>query len=289
MWVSETTLPLRFISHNIRYAASNLADGERPWPMRAPRVVTQLRFHVRHVPTAFICLQEVLHEQLQDVLQGLNRDNEEWSYIGVGRDDGSEAGEYSPIFFRPAIWSLKQFATLWLSPTPSVPSKGWDAGSIRLLTIGLFQHRETGQHLVVMNTHLDNEGSVAREEAAKIIIDEASRWMHEHSLPVVLTGDMNSTESQEAYQILTSKSSPFKDLKRLCNLSDVYGWKNTWTGFDGKGAGEGLKRIDFIFCDTSDRWDVNGHAVLDNCFDDSVYLSDHRAVVGDLCIRSRKR
>jgi hypothetical protein len=71
---------------------------------------------------SFICMQEVLHNQLIDIQTGLGS---EWSYIGVGRDDGKEAGEYSPIFYRKGIWEVEKWRTVWLSETPDVPGKGW--------------------------------------------------------------------------------------------------------------------------------------------------------------------
>lgn len=33
------------------------------------------------------------------------------------------------------------------------------------------------------------------------------------------------------------------------------------------------------------RWEVQGYAVLPNLFDDTVYISDHRAVVGDVLLK----
>ena len=39
--------------------------------------------------------QEVLVEQLHDMLEQLPT----YNYIGVGRDDGKEAGEYAAIFY----------------------------------------------------------------------------------------------------------------------------------------------------------------------------------------------
>jgi hypothetical protein len=46
-----------------------------------------------------LCLQEVLHSQLLYILSVLSG----WTYIGVGRDDGLKAGEYSPIIYRPSL------------------------------------------------------------------------------------------------------------------------------------------------------------------------------------------
>ena len=80
--------------------------------------------------------------------------------------------------------------------------------------------------------------------------------------------------------------------------------------FDGKGDGAGrTNKIDFIHLTkeaahgsgdgvgemihgdepgnrSQAQWAARGYAVLPNRFDDGVYLSDHRAVVGDVSLMS---
>jgi len=92
-------------------------------------VIAQYLHETRFVPGALLGLQEVLHSQLHDILDGLNQHSEptDWEYIGVGRDDGKEGGEMSPILYRSSVYRLIKFTNLWLSETPDVPSKGWDA------------------------------------------------------------------------------------------------------------------------------------------------------------------
>jgi hypothetical protein len=139
---TKTELPLRILTHNIRYATSSPFKGELPWDDRKQPLLNELLFNTRN-QDAFICLQEVLHNQLVDVLSGLNQhsstvpkrasETQQWEYIGVGRDDGHKAGEYSPIFYQPSVWQLRHWENVWLSKTPNKPSKGWDAASIRIL------------------------------------------------------------------------------------------------------------------------------------------------------------
>ena len=50
-----------------------------------------------------------------------------YDYIGVGRDDGKEKGEHSAIFYRTDKFDVIEKGDFWLSETPDVPSKGWDA------------------------------------------------------------------------------------------------------------------------------------------------------------------
>lgn len=273
-------LPIRLLTHNIRYATHSPFKGEELWTVRAPRLINELSYNTLHNPEAFICLQEVLHSQLIDILNTLNgkySGQDEWASIGVGREDGQSAGEFSPILYRPAIWELKDFQTLWLSETPDRPSKGWDASSTRILTMGFFEHKESGKHLVAMNTHMDDQGSIARLEGAKLIVRTMEKL---GPTPIFLAGDFNSEPDEEAYGVLNSSGSPVHDLRDSISSTTRYGDENTFTGF-GYGK-EPVKRIDFLFLTKGSHWNPQGYAVLANKFEDGVYNSDHRAVVGDV-------
>ena len=92
-----------------------------------------------------IALQEVLHGQLVDIHSTLNQNSpNRWQYIGVGRDDGITAGEYSPIFYNTEIHELISWRYFWLSDTPDKPGRGWDASSIRICTVGRFGFKTPG-------------------------------------------------------------------------------------------------------------------------------------------------
>jgi endonuclease/exonuclease/phosphatase family metal-dependent hydrolase len=276
------TLPIRLLSHNIRYATNSPFKGEELWPVRAPRLINELRYNTLHNPEALLCLQEVLHNQLVDVLDHLNDkalEQDQWAYIGVGREDGKTSGEYSPILYRPSTWKLMRFRTLWLSETPDRPSKGWDAASTRILTIGYFEHVQSGKELVALNTHMDHRGSKARLEGAKLIVDTIHKL---GSIPVFLAGDFNSEPHEEAYQVLNASASPVQDLRESIPATLRYGDENTFTGFGYEDEPE--KRIDFLFLGKGSTWKAEGYAVLANKFEDGVYNSDHRAVVGDMLL-----
>ncbi|KAL4931931.1 endonuclease/exonuclease/phosphatase family protein [Aspergillus undulatus] len=301
-------IPLRVLTHNIRYATSSPFKGERPWGKRAPRLLNELRYNTRN-QDAFICLQEVLDNQLIDILSGLNsndsdaretatRDsNQTWAYIGVGRDDGYKAGEYSPILYRLSVWELRHWETVWLSETPEIPSKSWDAASIRIATIGVFTHHVSRKTVLALNTHLDDQGSRSRYEAAHIILRKIEEYRNGRFGSIIsgvfLAGDLNSEETQEAHTVLTAPESPLIDSATLVNPADVYGNQTTWTGFGHEG--QDPSRIDYILLgpagDTEGRardlpWAIEGYAVLANRFDDGVFNSDHRAVVVDAELRS---
>ena len=296
-------LCIRILTHNIRYATDAPFEGEQKWEVRRSRLINELRFNTTHCAESFICLQEVLHRQLVDIMSSLNSEKRTWDYVGVGRDDGDEAGEYSPIIYEPRIWELKIQKTKWLSKTPDEPSRSWDASCNRILTIAVFKHRSTHKTLLAMNTHLDDQGSESRLKSAEIILDQISLFSKQISdqgrIPVFLAGDFNSEPDQEAYKEMTKASSPMVDLQLLVPEERRYGDINTFTGF--KSDVSARKRIDFIFINgrkpnseaatfakdktSGSSWQVDGYAVLPNLFEDGIYNSDHQAVIGDMTLK----
>ena len=279
------SLRMRIITHNIRYATKAPFKGEERWPIRCPRLCSQLVFNALNDPATFICLQEVLHSQLLDILNSLNESadfNGQWDYIGVGREDGKRAGEYSPIFYRPSIWELRKFDTLWLSETPRTPSKGWDAASTRIVTIGQFEHRKTRQKIMVMSTHLDDQGVKSRQESVKIILEviQLETELDSHDI-ILVAGDFNSPPDDGAYKLMTSpEHSYMEDVGLMIPKERRYGNEMTFTSFGHVDANP--TRIDFIFARKRDKLNYETYGVLANRFDDGVYLSDHRACVADL-------
>ena len=301
-------LPLRILTHNIRYATTSPFPGEKLWVIRKPKLLSQLHYHTRHLAHSVIFLQEVLDRQRIDILDSLNSDSfrtapsekGSWEYVGVGRDDGVSAGEFSPILFRGDVWMKVEGSesTVWLNEDGRVGGKGWDAASVRILTTVVLEcdmggNGKTKKRVLLMNTHLDDQGRKSREESARILLTECrarrERWDVD---AVVLGGDLNSEAGGDAYTILAKyEESGVVDVRMLAAKNgeeQVYGEENTFTGFDGKGDGEGVKRIDFLFLGMKEGEDLDlsatAYAVLPNRFEDGVYLSDHRAVVADLVI-----
>ncbi|KAI8631725.1 endonuclease/exonuclease/phosphatase [Xylariaceae sp. FL1651] len=323
--ITNIPLQLRIITLNVRYATSSPSTGERPWVEREPLILNQLYHELRYTSlppspnntssinqpfssccAAFICLQEALHSQLVDILAGLNEvpasernenplSGPNWAHVGVGRDDGDRKGEYSPILYPVKTFSLLDSETVWLSPTPHRPSKGWDAGSIRILTIAVFEHIQTKQRVLAANTHLDNAGSKSRAESVKIILATMRRIHKKWStrgadLAVFLAGDFNSFPEQEAY-VAIKEDAWLRDLHDDIEPQKRYGNVITFTGFQPDKEKDEQGRIDFLWLgpcgsgsDDKTPWTPVGYAVLPNIFENGIYLSDHRAVVGDMLL-----
>ncbi len=197
-------------SYNIRYKNRNDSVQGNSWTKRCQVICDQVNFMN---PTVFGA-QEVLHQQLQDLLKGL----EGYDYIGIGRDDGKQGGEYEPIFFKKDRVQLLDQGHFWLSETPEKPGLGWDAACIRICTWGKFcmKHpepeprrrglfgrgpRPKGQVFYFFNLHMDHVGVVARREAAKLVVSRIREIAQGY--PVILTGDFNVDQNNEIYAIFT--------------------------------------------------------------------------------------
>lgn len=175
---------LKIISFNIRYNSYENIDGENGWPNRKAAVVKM----IQEERPAAIGLQEALIDQLQYLDSCLP----EYRRIGVGRDDGKEAGEFMAIYYDTTRLSIRLdlCATLWLSESPWEPSKGWDAACYRTVTCAFLTDKKSGQSFCYHNTHLDHMGSVARAESAKYLAELTD---DSEGFPVILGGDMNSS------------------------------------------------------------------------------------------------
>lgn len=113
--------------------------------------------------------------------------------IGVGRDDGREAGEFMAIYYDTAQLELLSSRALWLSETPDVPSKGWDAACFRTATVALFFDRQSHREFYYINTHLDHMGKTARAEGVKLVASMFTPSSSALVVPAIVGGDMNSS------------------------------------------------------------------------------------------------
>ena len=175
---------LKIISFNIRYNSWYDRESPNRWELRRDAVVRM----IREEQPAAMGLQEALIDQLHYLDSCLPQ----YRRVGVGRDDGREAGEFMAIYYDTARLELLKWGTHWLSDTPETPSKGWDAACYRTVTAARFRDRKNGKVFVYLNTHLDHMGQTARAESAKMIaqMEGDNECL---GVPVVLGGDMNTT------------------------------------------------------------------------------------------------
>ena len=78
------------MSYNIRYSTQN--DGENWWEFRKNEVAQLIDYYSPEI----FGIQEGLENQVKYLDTFLSN----YSYVGVGRDDGKLKGEYAAIFYK---------------------------------------------------------------------------------------------------------------------------------------------------------------------------------------------
>jgi len=248
----------KLITYNIRYANPN--DGDNIWENRKSKLADLLKYY----DPSFIGIQEGLLHQVEFLESSLP----EYEYIGVGRDDGKQKGEYCAIFYDTRTYEVIIDSTFWLSETPTIPSNGWDANLNRICTYGLFENLDTKERIWVMNTHFDHRGKMARENSARLISKRVEK-ISEDNLPLVLMGDFNATLEQKPIQILKATLSD----AQVISEKPFYGPPGTSNGFR---QDEIVRRIDYLF---TRNVQVLSYSHIDDRRDNNLHISDHLPVL----------
>jgi endonuclease/exonuclease/phosphatase family metal-dependent hydrolase len=253
---------LKVMTYNIRYATEQ--DGINAWSKRQNKVFELLK---REDP-AIIGLQEALQSQIKDILDNLK----EYDYIGVGRDDGKTKGEYSPILYKKSLYQIIEQSTFWLSETPTIAgSKSWDAAITRVATWARVKDKKSGKDFIVINTHFDHLGTVARKNSAEILKSKAAEISK--GLPVIIMGDFNCTRKEEPYKVMMEPKEPI--------LSDPAPANPPGTYCTFQVDSTPCIAIDYIFY--TKEWSSQKYGVItDN--DGKNYPSDHLPVTVQLAI-----
>lgn len=253
---------LKVMSFNIRLNVES--DKENAWPQRKQDVADLLTYY----HPDYFGVQEALPEQMKDIKNGLKN----YDYIGVGRDDGKEKGEFSAIFYDINRLQVLTSGTFWLSETPDVPSKGWDAALNRICTYAVFRDKKSKKEFMALNLHFDHIGNIARVKSSGLILKKIKE-INPKNLPVVLSGDFNLTDDSEPIKIIS------KNLKDTFYHSETkhYGPVGTFTAFNVNEVPK--DRIDYIFVKG---FKIKSHRHINDRRPDLLYPSDHFPVIVDL-------
>ena len=251
--------PHTIISYNIRY--DNNWDVENSWKIRRKKISQIL---IQYYPS-IVGIQEGLLNQVQYIDSSLIN----YDYVGVGRDDGKEKGEFCAIYFDTTRYVLLKNSTFWLSETPDTISVGWDAALERICTYGLFKDRITRKAFWVFNTHFDHIGIIAREKSSELILKKINK-INRQSLPVILMGDFNSIpNSPPVKEIITELSDALQ-----ISLEKLQGPRGTFNGFNEDLPIE--QRIDYIF---TNKLKVLSYTHINDRLDNNRHISDHLPVM----------
>lgn len=262
-------LELNVMTFNIRLDVPS--DSLNSWQYRKENAAEMVRMN----DVDILGMQEVLLNQMNDLKERLPQ----YTAIGVGREDGADKGEFSPIFYKKDRFSAIESGTFWVSETPELAgSKGWDASYMRVATWAILKEKATGKEIFAINTHLDNDGLIARKEGGNLLLKKAEELGK--GLPIVLTGDFNDTPQSEAIKNITdaSKTNHLLDSKTIALKTLGTDW--TFHNF-GRLAESERPLIDYIF--VSKQIKVQDYAVLPDTLN-GTFVSDHKPVLSKIII-----
>lgn len=254
---------LKVMTYNIRLDLKS--DGVNAWDNRKDFFTAQIGFYE---PDIF-GVQEARPNQVLDMAKALPQ----YNYAGVGRD-GNNTGEASNIFYRKNRFQLKDSGTFWLSETPDVVSKGWDAAYNRVCTYALLKDKKSNKQFWFFNTHLDNEGVTARRKGIELILSKMKE-LNTSNLPVIFTGDLNSEPGDSLIQYLKTQLTDTREV----SVHRPFGPSGSFNDF--KHDQPVVQLIDYIFISPNSRFVVNKYAILSDSRD-LRYPSDHLPVFVEL-------
>jgi endonuclease/exonuclease/phosphatase family metal-dependent hydrolase len=260
---------MKLITYNIRLDLAS--DGENDWSHRKDFFNSQIQFYE---PDIF-GVQEATPPQVLDIAKGLPH----YDYIGIGRD-GDGKGESASIYYNKKRLHLLLSATFWLSETPDIISKGWDAACNRVCTYGLFEDQKSKKTFWVFNTHLDHMGENARTNGIALILSKINQ-LNTAKLPVFFMGDFNSEPNSE--RIVNLKKIMFDS--RELSIEKPFGPSGTFNDF--KHNEPVTKLIDYIFISKDSVIKVKKYAVLSDS-KDLKYPSDHLPVYIEINFKKSK-
>jgi endonuclease/exonuclease/phosphatase family metal-dependent hydrolase len=235
------------------------------WKQRYPVISALIRFHDFDI----FGTQEGLYHQILD----LSKELPDYTYYGIGRDDGKQAGEHSEIFFKKDKFGLLAHGDFWLSQTPDKPSLGWDATCCnRICSWVLLQDKKSKKKFYVFNTHYDYQKDLARNESSKLILKKIKEIAG--TQPVIFMGDMNGGNESEWYKTIANSgflNDTYKEAK------NPYANNGSFNAFGS--AVKSNEIIDHIF--VTKHFTVQKWAILTDTYYGK-YPSDHFPVLAVL-------
>ena len=237
---------LKIATFNLRMDTPS--DGENAWFHRKDMVNDLIRFYGFDL----FGTQEGFTHQLNDILRLSN-----YRFIGVGRDDGKDAGEHCAIFYRSDRFKVLDQGDFWLSEHPEKPGRGWDGTCCnRICTWGKFEDLKNHKQFYFFNVHYEYEGDVARRESSNLMISRIKSIAGNQ--PVFLTGDFNAFPTEEPIRILND--SGFLNDSYKITKEAPFGPVCTYHGYDSTIKTE--ERLDYIW--VTDSIQIDKYGVLTN-------------------------
>ena len=257
---SPSQTPLKVMTFNVRAGVAN--DQENSWQYRRKAAADMI---LDQRPVVF-GVQEAVDFQLDYFLEQCPM----YQCVGVGREDGVNGGEHMSVFYDTTRIALLDWGTYWLSETPDVPSKGWDAACKRTATWTLLKDLSCNKEFFFVNTHLDHIGQEARRNGLALIVERIGK-MNPDGFPMILTGDFNVCPDDPC---LTDLRAMMTDAWETAPEIDEGPTWHDW------GKGTDTRHIDYIFYSGFSK--CTSLVRLTKSYDNMPFVSDHYPVIAVL-------
>jgi endonuclease/exonuclease/phosphatase family metal-dependent hydrolase len=222
---------MKILTCNIRCFGAQ--DGPNDWVHRRQLCVDVIRSQ----SPSIICFQEMWSQQFIDLTAAFP----EYSYFAMV-DEPTGQHPQNCIFFNTAAYRLISAGGYWLSQSPHIPgSKSWESYCVRLTNWVRLEELTTGVEFRVVNTHLDHISQAARQNQARLIVEDAAAYPPEYAQ--ILAGDMNCDFRNPAIEI-------FKTGGWIDTYAAVHGTEDpgfTYHEFVGPGFVSDIGKMDWIF------------------------------------------
>ena len=185
---------LRVMTFNVRTGIAD--DGPNDWDHRRDLMVRTIDAQDPDV----LGTQELNKFQGDYIVGKLPQ----YVWFGIGRR-GDDGDEHMGVFYRADRLRVIESGNYWLSDTPNkAGSMTWGNDLPRLVTWAIFETKGDGRRFYYCNTHFPHrdQDEPARTRSANEILARLRALPSD--MPVVMTGDFNSSPDQPDHAILTS-------------------------------------------------------------------------------------
>lgn len=247
------------MTQNLR--ATQKKDGEsNSYMARAPRVYNQ----VKKYDTDIVCFQECTKTWKSILTVMLNP----FEYECVSGYNSK--GLSNPIYIKKDKFEILDSDTMVI--TDEYVSDGKTQES-RVASWAKVKDKETGETMVIVNTHYDAKSKKNQVASSQIIKDKVAELNPDN---YIVTGDFNldSSTNKEAYDIMANNGS--KNMAEASRKEGIQGRnEGTFHNF-GKIPVQERKQIDYFF--GSDSLNSDFFSVVNDTYDNQ-YVSDHNGIV----------
>ena len=265
---SQSEIPENAETYDITAMTYNVyisGAGKKSPENRSAGVINNLR---NVMPDVF-GLQEADYDWIQRISAGMP----EYSFVGVGRNDGANDGEFSPLFYNSEKYGIVSSGTFWFSDTPDTPSVTWAGMYKRICSWAVLEDKETGFVFASFNSHWDHLSVTSRNKSAELLLAKIEEYAPD--MPVVIMGDFNCKAETVAYETLINGG--FVDSRYVSAVTDS---SITYHGYNSLTVDD--KIIDHILFKNVYGY-ANSYKVVTDKYD-GIYSSAHFPVVSQITL-----